>query len=141
MKRKRAMFIATAAACLLAAGCSDSSPPAPDGAENVAIVERDFSIKAPERIDAGHVRLAIDNRGPDAHEFILLRANPSGLPLRADGMTVDEDKVEDRTVAALEPALPGVREVDTTLTPGRYLMICNMAGHMMGGMKRALVVG
>jgi uncharacterized cupredoxin-like copper-binding protein len=141
MKRKRAMLIATAAACLLAAGCSDSSPPAPDGAENVSVVERDFAIKAPERIAAGPTRLAIDNRGPDAHEFILVRSNGSGLPLRPDGLTVDEDAIESRTVAALEPGLPGVRNLDVELTPGRYLMICNMSGHLMGGMKRALVVG
>jgi uncharacterized cupredoxin-like copper-binding protein len=141
MNLKAAMLIATAAACLLAGGCSDSSPPAPDGTENVSVVERDFSIKAPEHIGFGPVRFTVENRGPDAHEFILLRADPSGLPLRADGLTVDEDAVETRTVAALEPGLPGVRDLDVDLTPGRYLMICNMNGHLMGGMKRALVVG
>jgi hypothetical protein len=31
--------------------------------------------------------------------------------------------------------------VDATLDPGRYVMICNMSGHLMGGMKRSLVVG
>lgn len=105
------------------------------------VTERDFHISAPDRIDAGPVHLLIDNRGPDAHEFILLRSDGSKLPMRDDGITADEDAVEPRTVDALEPAEPGLRELDLDLAPGRYLMICNMTGHMLGGMRRELVVG
>jgi hypothetical protein len=139
MSRQVARLV-VAAACLVLMGCSSSSSdPAPDA--GFSVVERDFVIRAPREVPAGNVRLSINNRGPDAHEFILVRANGSGLPLRPDGMTVDEDAIESRTVAALEPGLPGVRDLDVDLTPGRYLMICNMSGHLMGGMKRALVVG
>jgi uncharacterized cupredoxin-like copper-binding protein len=137
---RRAAKLVVAAACLVLAGCSNSSSePAP--AAGVSVVERDFAIKAPREVPAGAVRLSIDNRGPDAHEFILVRSDGSGLPLRADGLTMDEDAIEDRTVGALEPGLPGTRQLDVVLTPGRYLMVCNMSGHLMGGMKRALVVG
>jgi len=139
MSRQAARLVA-AAACLVLMGCSNSSSePAPDA--GFSVVERDFAIRAPREVPAGTVRLSIDNRGPDAHEFILVRSDGSELPLRADGLTMDEDAVEDRTVTALEPAPPGTREVNVNLTPGRYLMICNMSGHLMGGMKRALVVG
>jgi uncharacterized cupredoxin-like copper-binding protein len=139
MSRQWARLV-VAAACLVLMGCSSSSSdPAPDA--GFSVVERDFAIHAPREVPAGNMRLSIQNRGPDTHEFILIRADPSGLPLRADGITVDEDAIEDRTVATLEPGLPGVRDLDVELTPGRYLMICNMSGHLMGGMKRALVVG
>jgi uncharacterized cupredoxin-like copper-binding protein len=121
-------------------GCSDSSSQqAP--AESVNVVERDFKIDAPREVDSGEVRLSIDNKGPDMHEFIVVRSDGAPLPLRKDGLTMDEDKVEDRIVAALEPGLPGTREVDASLTPGRYILLCNMSGHLMGGMKRTLVVG
>jgi uncharacterized cupredoxin-like copper-binding protein len=63
------------------------------------------------------------------------------LPLRTDGLTVDEDAVEPETVAALEPARPGtVRELEVTLRKGYYEVFCNMAGHYMGGMRALLVV-
>ena len=36
---------------------------------------------------------------------------------------------------------PGsVRELHVRLTPGRYVLLCNMSGHYMGGMHRTLVV-
>ena len=30
--------------------------------------------------------------------------------------------------------------LDTTLTPGTYVLFCNMAGHFMAGMRTTLVV-
>jgi uncharacterized cupredoxin-like copper-binding protein len=136
--------MATLGACVAAVaalgGCSDSgSQPAPE--KTVSVVERDFAIKAPHEIAPGEVRISISNEGPDAHEFIVVRSNGKPLPLRKDGLTMDEDAVESRIVAALEPELPGSREVDANLAPGRYVMLCNMSGHLMGGMKRTLVVG
>jgi uncharacterized cupredoxin-like copper-binding protein len=140
MRRPLAILIACLAIAAVLEGCSDaSSQPAPEPTFNV--VERDFAIKAPREVAPGEVRISIENKGPDAHEFIVVRSDGKPLPLRKDGMTVDEDAVENRIVAALEPELPGSREVDATLAPGRYVMICNMSGHLMGGMKRTLVVG
>jgi uncharacterized cupredoxin-like copper-binding protein len=132
---------ACAAAVALLAGCSGSSEPRPAPTASINVVERDFSIKAPRQVESGEVRLSIDNEGPDAHEFIVVRSDGKPLPLRRDGLTMDEDAVEDRIVAALEPELPGSHEVDADLAPGRYVMLCNMSGHLMGGMKRTLVVG
>jgi uncharacterized cupredoxin-like copper-binding protein len=138
--------MATLVACVVSAAalaaCSDSSsPPAPTPDAAVDVVESDFAIKAPHQIPPGEVHISISNEGPDAHEFIVVRSNGRPLPLRKDGLTVDEDAVQNRIVTALEPELPGSREVDADLAPGRYVMLCNMSGHFMGGMKRTLVVG
>jgi uncharacterized cupredoxin-like copper-binding protein len=136
-----ATLVACAAAAAFLTGCSGSSDSQPAPAAAINVVERDFAIKAPREVEPGEVRLSIDNKGPDAHEFILVRADGEPLPLRKDGLTMDEDAVESRIVAALEPELPGSHEVDADLAPGRYVMLCNMSGHLMGGMKRTLVVG
>ena len=65
----------------------------------------------------------------------------SSLPRRADGITIDEDALEAANVGALEPGAPGsVRELRLHLSPGRYEMFCNMAGHYFGGMHTELVV-
>jgi uncharacterized cupredoxin-like copper-binding protein len=101
---------------------------------------RDFRILAPARLKAGPYELAVHNRGPDAHELLLIRTD-GPLPMRPEGTTVDEDAVESSTVVKLEPEEPGsVSLLPADLTPGHYELICNMAGHYLGGMSSELVV-
>jgi uncharacterized cupredoxin-like copper-binding protein len=57
------------------------------------------------------------------------------LPLRADGFTIDEESLDRRLVIAIEPAGPGVRDAVVHLAPGRYILLCNMAGHALAGMQ------
>ena len=101
--------------------------------------EQDFRIVVrPKRIPAGDYELVLKNDGPVAHELILVRGR-SRLPLRSDGLTVDEDALS--TSGALEPAGPGsVRRLRLHLAPGRYELFCNMAGHFMAGMHAELAV-
>jgi uncharacterized cupredoxin-like copper-binding protein len=105
------------------------------------VTERDFHISAPKRVSAGVVRIAVHNKGPVNHEFIVIRARDSRLPFRSDGSTVDEDALEKATMGIVEPAAPGsVHHLRLNLTPGRYQFICNMSGHYLGGMHAGLVV-
>jgi uncharacterized cupredoxin-like copper-binding protein len=122
---------------LLTAACGSAARgPAP-----VRVVERDFRIAAPAQVRAGAVSLAVRNRGPVAHELIVVKVGRAPLPLRRDGLTVDEDAVQARTAAALEPQPTGRETIlDARLTPGRYELFCNMAGHYRGGMHTELVV-
>jgi uncharacterized cupredoxin-like copper-binding protein len=85
--------------------------------------------------------LRVRNHGPDRHELIAVRLEGGGLPLRRDGMTIDEDALQKATVGVLEPGASGsVRELHVSLRPGRYMLFCNMSGHYMGGMHTVLVV-
>jgi uncharacterized cupredoxin-like copper-binding protein len=108
----------------------------------VRVTERDFQISAaPTRVAAGDVLLAVRNHGPDTHELILVRSR-SRLPLRLDGLTVDERALEPLTVGTVDGVRPGsVRRVRLHLQRGRYELFCNMAGHFMAGMHTELVVG
>jgi uncharacterized cupredoxin-like copper-binding protein len=102
---------------------------------------RDFAIKAPRRMAAGEVVLRVTNRGPDTHELMLVRVDGKKLPLRRDNLTVDETRLEPRTVDTLEDVYPDtVRSWKLQLTPGRYVLLCNMSGHYLGGMHRELIV-
>jgi uncharacterized cupredoxin-like copper-binding protein len=107
----------------------------------VRVVERDFHITASHgRVTAGTVLFRVTNRGPDEHEFIVVRAD-AGLPLRADGITLDEDALEKSIVGTIEPAHAGrTNVVRFSLHRGRYALVCNMFGHYMGGMHASLVV-
>ncbi|HEX3277142.1 MAG TPA: hypothetical protein VHR40_01360 [Thermoleophilaceae bacterium] len=118
-------------------GCSGGG----DGqAADLHVTERDFHISAPKVVRAGDLSVAVRNNGPDDHEFIVVRLHGNGLPLRNDGLTVNEDAIESSTAGAVEPAPPGVEHLSLRLKPGRYELLCNMYGHFAGGMHRTLVV-
>jgi uncharacterized cupredoxin-like copper-binding protein len=107
----------------------------------VAVTEKDFAISLPRVVNAGDVVLRVDNTGPDAHELIVVRAPRGRLPMRSDGLTVNEEQLLPREVGVLEPAEAGaVRNLHVRLKPGRYVLFCNMSGHFMGGMHKTLLV-
>ena len=139
-KRRPAVLGLLALAVLIGTGCS-SAKSSTGASATLRVTERDFHISALKRVSAGDVRLIVRNNGPDAHEFIVIRARSWRLPLRTDGLTVNEEALDRSTVGVLEPGERGeVRELEVRLRPGRYQLICNMAGHYLGGMHAQLVV-
>jgi uncharacterized cupredoxin-like copper-binding protein len=122
------------------AGCAIDGSQKAVGQPTVAVSERDFRISAPSRLPAGEVNLSITNRGPDAHELIVVRKSARRLPVSSDGVNIDEEGIESAEVGALEPADPGVRRLEVNLRPGTYVMFCNMSGHYRAGMQRTVVV-
>jgi uncharacterized cupredoxin-like copper-binding protein len=132
-------MLTVALAGLFLAGCS-AAHRLPAAASVVDVTERDFAISVtPRRVQAGSVLIRATNRGPDAHELIVARVRGRQLPLRSDGLTVDEDGT--KPVGVLEPGEPNsVRELRVKLAPGRYVLFCNMSGHFMAGMRADVVV-
>jgi hypothetical protein len=126
---------------LLSACSSGSSDRAGAGAV-VRVNERDFRITvSPARVRAGAVRLLLRNKGPDTHELLVVRSSHRPLPLRLDGLTVNEAALEPVTAGVEEAQSPGAaEELLLHLKPGRYELFCNMAGHYLGGMRAVLVV-
>jgi uncharacterized cupredoxin-like copper-binding protein len=133
---------ACAVAAFSLAACSSGTSARSRDAAVVRVTERDFRIiVSPVRVPAGDVRVVLRNRGPDAHELIIVRAKGNRLPLRTDALTVDEETLDPATAGALEAEPPGsVHTMRLHLRPGRYDMFCNMAGHYLGGMRAELVV-
>jgi hypothetical protein len=131
----------SAVTALIAAGCGGASDRSASSASAIAVSERDFAIVAPRSLPAGEVVLRVQNRGPDAHELLIVRAASGDLPMRSDGLTVAEESLAHREIGVLEPAeANAVRDLRVRLTPGRYVLFCNMSGHFIGGMHRVLVV-
>jgi uncharacterized cupredoxin-like copper-binding protein len=139
---KRVLGAVLVAAAFFLTACG-SRLAAPTPGRVLDVTERDFSIKvSAHKLIPGDITLRVANRGPDAHELIMVRSDKAQLPLRSDGMTVDEEGLEKATVGVFEPGEPGsVRELHVTLTKGRYVLLCNMSGHFMGGMETTVNVG
>jgi hypothetical protein len=126
---------------LLVVGCAEADTVSRAPNSLIRVSERDFRIVVtPDHISAGEAELVVSNHGPDTHELIIVRSRRSQLPLRLDGLTVDEEALH--AVASVEGVAPtGVARVRLHLAPGRYELFCNMAGHFMAGMHGDLVVG
>ena len=133
MRRKLTLVAAlagTVATGGLAVGCGGAHRDIP----LVSITERDFKISAPHVLPSGDVRIVLHNKGPVSHELVIVRASRERLPIRTDGFTIDEDGLGRRLIAAIEHAGPGRDSIVVHLMPGRYILLCNMAGHAAGGM-------
>jgi uncharacterized cupredoxin-like copper-binding protein len=105
----------------------------------------DFHITpAATVIHGGNVVFLVHDTGPSTHEFVVARTGlaPAALPLRPDGLTIDEDS----------PLLHIAGEIDELdigdhgtlqlhLPPGRYVLFCNLEGHYLGGMHALVQVG
>src|ERR671930_1934358 len=87
-------------ALLAFAGCGNDGQKA--GAHVVRVTERDFRISAPKHVRPGDLLLSVRNRGPDAHELIVVRDRSSRLPLRRGGSTGREGELQPPIAGALE---------------------------------------
>jgi uncharacterized cupredoxin-like copper-binding protein len=136
-----ARMVTAALGAALVAGCAAKQQLAAPG-RVVDVTERDFKITVSQRtLQAGSVVFRDTNRGPDKHELIVAHVGDPKLPLRSDGLTVSEERLEKSIVGTLEPGAPNsVRELRLRLKPGHYVLFCNMSGHFMGGMRADLVV-
>ena len=117
--------------------------PAPSGTP-VNVRLEDFKVRRDAAfVPAGAVSFRIRNQGPTSHEFIVVRTEraPDELPLQSDGLTVDE---EGPGVELLDEVggldIDDRQTLDLRLTPGHYVMYCNLEGHYLGGMYAALTV-
>lgn len=128
-------------ALITAAVVSQRAEATPKTPSVVRVVERDFHISVVHgHLTAGRFVFHVTNHGPDEHEFIVVRAD-RGLPLRPDGITLDEDALEKNIVGSIEPAPAGrTTTLRVLLKRGRYALVCNMYGHYLGGMHVPLVV-
>ena len=129
-------------ACAPTAGCGETHASASASASRtLAVTERDFHIEAPAALTAGTYTFDVANEGVTDHELIVAATPDGSLPLRPDGLTIDEESIEPHEAGLLEPGGPGARRTLTVnLSPGRYVFFCNMEGHYMAGMHAEVVV-
>jgi uncharacterized cupredoxin-like copper-binding protein len=121
----------TVAAC---AGASENIPADVD----VAVHMQDYKvILSVATVKAGTVRFGVRNEGGMEHSFELIK---SDLPF--DQLPTADAKVkEDGLVKQVRSLGVGkVSVVSADLAAGKYVIICNVAGHYQLGMRAALTV-
>lgn len=134
---------AVAVAVVLLAGCGPDRRDARRDRSSITVTLADFSVEvAPVRAAAGTVAFDVINVGPSLHEFLLLRTDQPAdlLPTDARG-NVHEGSPDLELIAevsALETDETTAVEAD--LSPGDYVMICNLPSHYGQGMYASLTV-
>lgn len=107
-----------------------------DGALTVKATEYAFSPTA-ITADAGKLELTLDNAGAIEHEVVVLKTDEPADGLKGSGGRVSEDD----SVGEVSETPAGAKKSTTLdLKPGRYVLVCNIPGHYMSGMRATLTV-
>ena len=147
----------TAAVSLAFAGCGGGgdnetsttqaqAPAQPSGSGSLTIGMSDYAFTPNDgTTNAGMVTISAPNQGQLPHELVLFKTNksPVSLPTLSNG-EVDDEGLEASGVDSpgeIEDVGPGeTKSAALKLTPGKYVMICNLPGHYKQGMYGTLTV-
>ncbi len=124
--------------------------PQPAGSTEVRVFLSEWAVTSSvASVAAGDIYFLVDNLGPrDPHEFVVIRSDlpVDGLPTDDTGF-VPEDQID--LVGEIEPFTPATSASGVfNLTPGRYILICNIVeleegeweSHYLEGMRAEFIV-
>jgi len=101
-------------------------------------VEQEWSIELDSHAaKAGSVTFNLANNGTIAHEFLVVRSGKTAYQLLAD-VDAATSRIDEALLDVIgeqpeyEPGTPGSVTLD--LTPGHYVVMCNIAAHYKAGM-------
>lgn len=104
-------------------------------ASTVEVIQKEMKISLkPSVVEAGKVTFVVRNTGTVEHEMVVIR--------RASKLAVKNfQAVEQASPGEVEGVMPGkAKQLTLKLSPGKYLLICNIPGHYMLGMHSVLTV-
>ncbi len=120
--------------------CSAAGPSDTSEVPSLYVDISDFKILTDHpTIAAGHVVVGIRNHAAMLHELKVIKTDLAPDQLPVDGATAKAK--EDGKVGELTDVSGGAsRKLVLELVPGKYVLICNIAGHYQLGMRVGLEV-
>jgi hypothetical protein len=108
--------------------------------QGVEVIVNEWSVSANRgAVEAGAVQFTVKNQGTVDHQFIVVRTDDpvEELPVVDGNVALEQVDV----VADVSPFQPGhERNLDASLVPGDYVLLCNVPGHYAGGMRTLFAV-
>ena len=130
---------AVIALALLVVSCAGPAAEAPSGSQVVAeLTDYRITVNVPS-VKAGTIKIGVRNLGNMEHSFQVIKTDlpPDKLPTDGASAKAKEDgKVGE--IASIGAGKSAAVTVD--LTPGKYVFICNVAGHYQLGMHAGFTV-
>jgi uncharacterized cupredoxin-like copper-binding protein len=127
------------ALALLVVACAGPAAEAPSGSQVVAeLADYKITVNVPS-VKAGSIKIGVRNLGTMEHSFEVLKTDLAPDKLPVDGASAKAN--EDGKVGGI-PSIPAGKSAAVTLdlTPGKYVLICNVAGHYQLGMHTGFTV-
>jgi uncharacterized cupredoxin-like copper-binding protein len=127
------------ALALLVVSCSQPAADAPAGSQVIAeMADYKITVNLPS-MKAGTIKIGVRNLGTMEHSFEVLKTDLPQDKLPVDGASAKAK--EDGKVGEIK-SIPAGKSASVTvdLTPGRYVFICNVAGHYQLGMHTGFTV-
>jgi uncharacterized cupredoxin-like copper-binding protein len=108
---------------------------------NVTASEMKFKLSS-ATVPAGPVEFIVNNQGKVPHEMVILKIDKPVDKLPLKGNKLDEAKAGKKIGEIGESQLKSgkTETLKVNLTPGKYLLVCNLPGHYTAGMKAELTV-
>lgn len=127
------------ALALLVASCGGAPDAAPAGAQVVAeMSDYKITVSVPS-VKAGSVKIGVRNLAAMEHSFQVIKTDLAPDKLPVDGASAKAN--EDGKVGELKSIPAGKSAaLAVDLTPGKYVFICNIAGHYQLGMRTGFTV-
>ena len=135
----RRAFVGLLAIVVVASACG-GGPADTSEVPSLYVDLSDFKIVLDHQsIASGHVVIGIRNHASMLHELKVIKTDLAPDQLPVDGATAKAK--EDGKVGELMNIAAGAsRKLVLELTPGKYVIICNIAGHYQLGMRVGLEV-
>jgi uncharacterized cupredoxin-like copper-binding protein len=124
---------------LLVVACTGPADPAPGGSQVVAeMTDYKITVNVPS-VKAGKIKIGVRNLASMEHSFEVLKTDLLHDKIPVDGGSAKAK--EDGKVGQI-PSIPAGKSAAVTvdLTPGKYVFICNIAGHYQLGMHIGFTV-
>lgn len=127
---------------LVLAACGGGGATPTPAAQKVAVELGEWTVKpSSATVKAGRVEFAATNKGQLAHELVVFKTDVAsgGLPVK-DGQA---DEAAGTVIGEIKPEELGPGKTDShawDLSAGRYVLLCNVAGHYQAGMHAAFTV-
>lgn len=150
LKRYRLMTATGLVVAMLLGACSgggdakeeksETKPAAAGGANTVTATLTEFAIQpSPASVSAGEVTFTVKNSGAVPHELAIVKsdADPKKLPQK-DGLA--DESVNKPLGRTKEIATGASGTVTAKLEPGKYVLLCNLAGHYSAAMATSFTV-
>jgi len=113
---------------LVVTGATGATNRSATSAAKVKVALSEYKVDpTPTSAQAGKVDFVVINKGSMTHEFVVVRSADGNLPVDASG-AVDEAQIPTTDkLGELEDLERGDKAtLDTTLTPGTYVLFCNI---------------
>jgi uncharacterized cupredoxin-like copper-binding protein len=127
------------ALALLVISCAQPAADVPAGSQVVAeLADYKITVNVPS-VKAGTIKIGVRNLGTMEHSFEVLKTDLPQDKLPVDGASAKAK--EDGKVGEIK-SIPAGKSASVTvdLTPGKYVFICNVAGHYQLGMHTGFTV-